>query len=189
MERNTPLIGLLLAAICIFIFPVTLNADSHDGGKAACEAGDASACYQGAVDSFIVQRHGLAFDLFNLACDGNIGNGCHFVGRFLDTGTGVAQNTPKALTFFEKACENGAANSCFWAADMYRDGSEVEKDLPKATALYQVGCEAHFRDRDCTQASAAYAEGIENFTDDQKESMAGMNKRSERMCRSIYFPC
>lgn len=63
---------------------------------------------------FIAHYHELALELFEPACDGGIGEGCHFVEKFHDEGFGVARNTSAALYNFEQACALGAANSCFW---------------------------------------------------------------------------
>lgn len=72
---------------------------------------------------------------------------------------------------------------------MRRDGDTVGVDLAKSIMLYRPGCEADYGDKDCDTLSASYIEGDEILTEQERDRMKGRNKRSVRVCRSIYFPC
>jgi hypothetical protein len=177
-----------LALVILINSALPAVSESHDGGKAACEAGDAKACYKGATNMMIVQSHDLAFSLFQRACDGGVGDGCHFVGRYLDRGEHVAQDSTAALTFFVQACELESTNSCYWAADMFRDGDNTAADVDEAGRLFALACAAHRLD-DCDTRTAKFVAGTETFTEQEMKDIEMMGKRTKRMCRSIISPC
>ena len=168
------------------------HAENHEGGKAKCDAGDFMACYKGGENMMIAGGNDIAFELFVKSCEGGIGKGCHFAGRFYDTGTVVKEDSAKALEYFEKACAAGeAGNSCFWAADMYKTGDSVEANRKKALKLYVRGCKAD-KLKNCGLMGNKYIKGNEEFSKyyvEYAETVKAMNGRVKRHCRSIFWPC
>ena len=140
----------------------------------------------------MVQANDIAFELFLKSCEGEVGEGCHFVGRFYDTGEAVEQDSAKALEYFEKACVAGrAGNSCYWAADMHRTGEMVEISEEKALNFYLLGCESENHE-DCKQRAGKYLKGEEVFSKyytEYKDTVEAMNARAKRHCRTIFWPC
>jgi len=186
MVRRTLIIAFTMM-LCSFA-----QAENHDGGKAKCDAGDFMACYKGGENMMIAGGNDIAFKLFVKSCEGGIGKGCHFAGRFYDTGTAVEEDPAKALEYFEKACVAGeAANSCYWAADMYRDGDTVEADRKMALKLYVLGCKTD-GGKKCGLSGNKYIKGEEEFSKyylEYSDTVKAMNARAKRHCRSILWPC
>jgi TPR repeat protein len=57
------------------------------------------------------------------SCDGGASNGCRFLGKLHQAGTGVSKDHKRAAKLFEKACAKGHQPACTDLADYYAAGT------------------------------------------------------------------
>ncbi len=65
---------------------------------------------------------------------------CNKLGLIYYAGSGVKQDTLKAVELFKKACDGGDVTGCTFLGFMYNNGLGVEYDTLKAAAFYTKAC-------------------------------------------------
>ena len=83
---------------------------------------------------------GKAVSLFQRACEGDVFEGCFYLGFMYFEGQGVDQDYAKAVSLYHQACDGDVANGCFDLAAMYHFGDGVDQDDAKAASILDQAC-------------------------------------------------
>lgn len=133
----------------------TSNARVRRALESACSGGEMEACVE-LGDSASRRR---AMELYERACDGGHGLGCHKLARHLRRGWMLEQNIAQAVGLDEKACELGSVKGCVAAGQAYLFGSGVTQDSERAFQLLDPTCTEEVTEG-CVILAKMYEEGI-----------------------------
>ena len=88
------------------------RADAPDSEDAACDRGNAQACYRLAGAAFNAQNFTQAAFYAEKACLGGLSEMCGNAGGLYLEGKGVPRDVARAKGFFQKACNGGIQRAC-----------------------------------------------------------------------------
>lgn len=74
------------------------------------------------------------------ACNQGDFESCEYLGYLYETGTGLEQSYPRAVTHYQQACDGGRGESCTRLGVMYDIGLSVRESPRHAAQLYERAC-------------------------------------------------
>ena len=135
--------------------------------KEQCEKGNVGSCYNGGKWASEEE----APPLFKKACDGQHGDACYELGRFVRpkySEKGTEADFKKAYELFKHACDLGSGYGCTEVAiTLSEERTSFMRDLPASFRAWRRAC-ALGNSTGCFWAATGYADGIGTAKDPQK---------------------
>jgi hypothetical protein len=118
---------------------------------AACEKGNATACYDLALSYHNAGKEELANRYAKIACDKNEAQGCYFYGDVMRQ----EKKVDDAILYFKRSCDGGFLAACEDYADLELQKGKAKKDL---APFYEKPCKAKLSDSACSKYKEATGE-------------------------------
>ncbi|NHK28859.1 sel1 repeat family protein [Parvularcula flava] len=153
-----------LAGITLFAGSVFTPAVAQSQSEAACNGGDAEACFytgaEYAQGSGVAEDKQKAVTFFLKACDMGIPDGCSTSGYLTSRGEGnIVEDDVKATTYYERACKMGHEDGCNWGLGALL--AQSPRDAARIKTLIVEGCNAGSTYA-CKWGAGALFDGSEN---------------------------